>query len=58
MIRNINDDKEIIISGQKVFVKQVKKWRYNNEADNPFNSELNGARWEAFLVVHLLTIPI
>ncbi|AEF85254.1 hypothetical protein TREPR_2173 [Treponema primitia ZAS-2] len=42
---------EIKINGQKMLVKQVKKWQYNNENDNPFVSKLNENRWKAFLSV-------
>jgi hypothetical protein len=51
MRREINGEKEIKINGQKILVKQVKKWPYNNENDNPFVSKLNMSRWEAFLSV-------
>ena len=51
MRREINREKEIKINGQKILVKQVKKWLYNNESDNPFVSKLNAIRWEAFLSV-------
>jgi hypothetical protein len=51
MKREIKGEKEIKINGQKNFVKQVKKWQYNNENDNPFVSKLNERRWDAFLSV-------
>jgi hypothetical protein len=51
MRREIKGEKEIKINGQKMLVRQVKKWQYNNEDDNPFVSKLNECRWEAFLSV-------
>jgi hypothetical protein len=51
MRREIKGEKEIKRNGQKMLVKQVKKWQYNNENDNPFVSKLNERRWEAFLSV-------
>jgi hypothetical protein len=51
MRKEIKEEKEIKIDGHKMLVKQVKKWRYNNDDDNPFVSKLNECRWEAFLAV-------
>jgi hypothetical protein len=51
MIREVKGEKEIKINGKILLVKQVKKWQYNNESDNPFISKLNERRWEAFLSV-------
>jgi len=52
MRREIKEEKEIKIkiNGQKILVKQVKKWQYNKN-DNPFVSKLNEHRWEALLSV-------
>jgi hypothetical protein len=51
MRREIDREKEIKINGQKILVKQIRKWQYNNENDNPFVSKLNERRWEAFISV-------
>lgn len=51
MRREIKEEKEIKINGQKMLVKQVKKWQFNNEKDNPFISKLNEHRWEAILSI-------
>ena len=51
MRREINEEKEIKLNGQKLLVKQVKKWHFNNDNDNPFVSKLNKNRWEALLSV-------
>jgi len=51
MRRDINGEKEIKINGQKISVKRMKKWSYNNEADNPFISTMNERKWNAFLSV-------
>jgi hypothetical protein len=51
MRREIKEEKEIKINGQKMFIKQVKKWLYNNEKDSPFVSKINEHRWEALLSV-------
>ena len=51
MKREIKKEKEIRINGQKMLVKQVKEWQYNNKDDNPFVSELNERRWKALLSI-------
>jgi len=51
MRREIKEEKEIKINGQKILVKQVKKWHFNSANDNPFVSKLNKNRWEALLSV-------
>jgi len=51
MRHEINEEKEIKLNGQKLLVKQVKKWHFNNDNDNPFISNINKNRWEALLSV-------
>ncbi|MDR1497999.1 MAG: hypothetical protein LBS59_06290 [Puniceicoccales bacterium] len=51
MKKEIKRDKQIKIAGKLVFAGQVYRWRYDNEKDNPFSSELNEKRWRAFLSV-------
>jgi len=51
MKREIQEEKEIKMNGQKTLVKHIKKWQFDNANDKPFVSKLNERRWEALLSV-------